>query len=78
MDNLADANMRDAEEFCHAAFGPFVQDTSQYAIIVAQLLKGATERGMSAAAIRLFQMEERLVRVEYLLEHLCPDKSDDV
>lgn len=43
---LADANHKDAKEFCKGAFGPFVTDVSQYVDIVAELMQHATDRAL--------------------------------
>lgn len=47
-EGVREANLKDAEEFCKGAFGPFVSDVSQYVEIVAEFLDRVTTRTLTA------------------------------
>ena len=70
---LADANWKDAEEFCKGAFGLFVSDVTQYVAIVAELMQHATNRALAqsppATEGTRAEYGERVREAEEMPEH---------
>ena len=74
---LADANQKDAKEFCEGAFGPFGVDTAPYMKIIAELLQQTTDRALRCVP-DVSAVREALVALIEATEELAVSHNRDM